>query len=184
MTSTWYALDVSQLVGIIVTAVGLYVVLLVLIRINGLRSLTKMSSVDFASTVAIGSLIASVILSERPSLLQGVVGLVALFAMQGAFAALRRRVDTSRVENDPVLLMDGPRILEDNLAATRVTRDDLYAKLREANVLNLDQVHAVVLETTGDVSVLHGAGGDFDPDLLDSVRRDPAALSIRRQHGS
>nr|WP_274388191.1 YetF domain-containing protein [Salsipaludibacter albus] len=101
--------------------------------------------------------------------------------MQGGFAALRRRVNTSRVENDPVLLMDGGRILEDNLAATRVTRDDLYAKLREANVLNLDQVRAVVLETTGDVSVLHGPADQFDPDLLASVRRDAAILPFRRR---
>ncbi|MBY5163870.1 DUF421 domain-containing protein [Nitriliruptoria bacterium AS10] len=174
-------MDVSQLVGIVVTTIGIYAVLLVLIRVNGLRSLTKMSSVDFASTVAIGSLIATVILADRPSLLQGAVGLVALFAMQGGFAALRRRVNTSRVENDPVLLMDGGRILEDNLAATRVTRDDLYAKLREANVLNLDQVRAVVLETTGDVSVLHGPADQFDPDLLASVRRDAAILPFRRR---
>ncbi len=174
MSSSWYALDLSQLVGIVATALGLYVVMLALIRLNGLRSLTKMSSVDFVTTVAIGSLLATVVLSDRPSLLQGAVGLAALFALQGGFAVLRRRVDTSTVENTPVLLMDGPRILEDNLAATRVTRGDLYAKLREANVLNLDQVRAVVLETTGDVSVLHGPEGEFDPDLLRDVRRDPA----------
>ena len=171
MTTSWYALDLSQLVGIAATAVGLYVALLVLVRINGLRSLTKMSSVDFVTTVAIGSLLATVVLSDGPSLLQGVVALVALFALQGGFAALRRRIDTSTVENSPVLLMDGATILDDNLASTRVTRDDLYAKLREANVLNLGQVHAVVLETTGDVSVLHGTEEDFDPDLLRHVRR-------------
>jgi len=43
------------------------------------------------------------------------------------------------------------------------------AKLREANVFNYHEVEAVVLETTGDVSVLHG-GSNFDNDLLADVR--------------
>lgn len=171
MSPSWYALNFSQLVGILATAVGLYAALVVLIRVNGLRSLTKMSSVDFVTTVAIGSLIATVLLTDRPSLTQGAVGLVALFGLQGGVSALRRRMDTSVLENTPVLLMDGPEVLDDNLAATRVTRGDLYAKLREANVLNLDQVVAVVMETTGDVSVLHGEPSEFDRDLLRDVRR-------------
>ena len=52
----------------------------------------------------------------------------------------------------------------------RITRDDLYAKLREANVTSFDQVHAVIAETTGDISVLHGGPSDtLDPDLLKNV---------------
>ncbi|WP_311199201.1 YetF domain-containing protein [Leisingera caerulea] len=47
-------------------------------------------------------------------------------------------------------------ILEAALTATRVAESDLIAKLREANVKDLSQVSAVVLETTGDISVLHG----------------------------
>ncbi len=174
MNSSWYAVNLSQLVGLAATAVGLYVVVMGLVRLNGLRSLTKMSSIDFVTTVAIGSLLASVVLSDRPSLGQGAAALVMLFAIQGGFSWLRRRIDVGVLENEPVLLMDGPEILDDNMARTRVTRDDLYAKLREANVLNLDQVRAVVLETTGDVSVLHGQDDDFDPGMLQGLREGPA----------
>lgn len=169
MTGAWYAINVSQLVGIAATAIGLYVVLAVLIRLNGLRSLTKMSSFDFVTTVATGSLIATVILADRPSLGQGAAALAVLFAIQGGFAWVRRRHDVSAVENTPVLLMRGSEILHDNLRSARVTTDDLHAKLREANVLNLEQVHAVVLESTGDVSVLHGTDADFDPVVLKGV---------------
>lgn len=55
----------------------------------------------------------------------------------------------------------------------RITRADLLAKLREANVPRLDQVRAVVMETTGDVSVLHAGSEDrgiLDEELLDGVR--------------
>lgn len=173
MNPSWYAVNVSQLVGVAVTAVGLYAVVVVLIRINGLRSLTKMSSIDFVTTVAIGSLLATVVLSDSPSLAQGAAGLVMLFLIQGGFSWVRRRIPVGMVENEPILLMDGATILDENMARSRVTRDDLYAKLREANVLNLDQVRAVVLESTGDVSVLHGQDADFDPGMLQGLRDGP-----------
>ena len=56
---------------------------------------------------------------------------------------------------------------EDALAKTRVARDDLIAKLREANVRSFKMVRAVVLETTGDISVLHG--DTLDDELLTGV---------------
>lgn len=60
------------------------------------------------------------------------------------------------------------RFLHDGLRRSRVSIDDVKAKLREANVLRYDQVQAVVLETTGDISVLHG-DGRVDLDLLSGV---------------
>jgi len=52
-------------------------------------------------------------------------------------------------------MTDG-EILHETLRATRVAEEDLIAKLREANGLDLAPVRAAVLETTGDISVLHG----------------------------
>ena len=66
-----------------------------------------------------------------------------------------------------MLIMDGNRILYDNLAKTNVSEEDLIAKLREANVRNFDEVLAVVLESTGDVSVIHsGEGKELDRERL------------------
>jgi uncharacterized membrane protein YcaP (DUF421 family) len=132
-----------------------------------------MSAFDFVSTVAIGSMMATTVMTKEPPLLQGLVGLAALFALQWLAAALRRHTSwmTQWIDNEPILLMLDGEILEHNLSRTQVTRDDLIAKLREANALSFDQVRAVVLETTGDVSVLHG-GKDapaLDPVLLEGV---------------
>ncbi|AGP78929.1 hypothetical protein I633_15860 [Alteromonas mediterranea 615] len=60
------------------------------------------------------------------------------------------------MQNTPVILMRNGEIIDGALEKTRVARSDLLAKLREANVLDLNEVRAVVLETTGDISVLHG----------------------------
>lgn len=65
--------------------------------------------------------------------------------------------------------------MEGSLRKARMTVEDLRGKLREANVLERAEVRAVVLETTGDVSVLHGGSGrDVDGWLLEGVRRAEA----------
>ena len=128
-----------------------------------------------ADAVAVGSLIATVLVAEDPPLLQGVVALASLYAVQMALAILRYRTGwvPSLVDNEPLLLMDGTEVLDDNLRQASVTAGDLRAKLREANVVSLDQVEAVVMETTGDISVLHAPpeGPSLDSQLLAGVRR-------------
>jgi uncharacterized membrane protein YcaP (DUF421 family) len=161
----------TQIAAGAVAAAGIYVAVIAATRISGLRSFSKMSAFDFAMTVAIGSLIASAASGQAP-LATVVVGVATLYAAQFAVAVARRHSLLHGVlDNSPLLLMDGERILDDNLAVARLTLDDLHGKLREANVLHYGQIRAVVLETTGDISVLHGTGR-FDDALLRGVRRE------------
>jgi uncharacterized membrane protein YcaP (DUF421 family) len=156
--------------GVLLAAIGMAWVNL-LVRVLGLRSFSKMSSIDFVMTVAMGSLVASAaVAGDWAEMGQILAGIAALFALQWAFAKGRRGSNAfqSMVENEPVLLMEHGQVLDAALDATRVARGDLMAKLREADVTRLEDVRAVVLETTGDVSVLTG---DCDDRLLEGVRR-------------
>jgi uncharacterized membrane protein YcaP (DUF421 family) len=156
----------EALISIIIAAIGIYAAVILFTRIAGKRSFSKMSSFDFAMTVAIGSIIASTVLSASVSLIQGVTGLATVYFLQISAAYLRRYpFFHSVLDNTPLLLMDGTNILEENLRKARVTKGDLRAKLREANVIKLSQVRAVVFETTGDISVLHTS--DENKDLED-----------------
>lgn len=161
----------EALLAIFLGAFGIYAAVILFTRISGKRSFSKMSSFDFAMTVAIGSIIASTVLTTSVSLIQGVVGLAAVYFLQISAAYLRRYpFFHNLIDNTPLLLMDGPNILEDNLRKARVTDGDLRAKLREANVIKLSQVKAVVFETTGDISVLHTS--DENKELEDWLLKD------------
>lgn len=127
-----------------------------------------MSSFDFAVTVAMGSLLAAVTLSGS-SLVDGLVAAGALLLVQAAIAFGRIRFGASAVvDNQPLLLMAGPTMLEGNMRRARVTADDLRAKLRQANIHRYDRVRYVVLETTGDVTVVQG-DGELEQDILVDV---------------
>jgi len=142
-----------------VTAVGIYLAVILLTRISGKRSFSKMSSFDFAMTVAVGSIISTTILSSTVNLIEGISGLTMVYLLQISIALARRNQIVEKiVDNTPLLLMDGDKVLDYNLKKARVSESDLRSKLREANVTQLSQVKAVIFETTGDISVLHSKG--------------------------
>lgn len=175
----WIWSDPTTLALVPLTALAVYLGLIVATRLAGLRSFSKLSSFDFAITVAIGSLMASTISAPTPTLVQGLLALATLYLIQYGVARLRVGGSVVAFDNAPLLLMDGDGMLRENMRAARVTEHDLLAKLREANVLRFSQVRAVVLESTGDVSVLHGEDGELEERLLDGVRPSHQSSSTR-----
>lgn len=173
MDLSWLVTTNSAILMVIISSVGIYITLILFTRISGVRSFSKMSSFDFATTVAIGSVIATTILLEDPPLLQSIAALGSLFVLQMSVARFRNSPFVQKiVDNKPVLLMNGTDILHDNMKSARVTRKDLISKLREANVTQWCQIKAVVMETTGDISVLHhkDTEHEIDEELLEDVR--------------
>lgn len=143
------------------------------VRIVGLRSFSKMTAFDFITTVATGSLLAgAAAATEWSAFFQSSAAVGALLGMQAIIAGLRIHFTewVGVFENEPILLMKDGKMLSANMCKARVSESDIRAKLREANVLKYCDVRAVVLETTGDISVLHG--DDLERSLLETVRRN------------
>ncbi|QLE02577.1 DUF421 domain-containing protein [Galbibacter sp. BG1] len=155
----------------------IFIAVIVLTRIIGLRSFAKFTAYDFAFTIAIGSIISSTLTSST-SIAHGSVAIGGLLVLTFIFSYLQRKFPwiNKLISNKPLLLMKGDTILEENLKYARIDKSQLIAKLREANVLNYDQVRAVVLESTGDISVLHvseGSSEDLNEKILEGVREKP-----------
>ena len=168
----WFEASSTSLIAIILSAIGIYITVIIYTRIAGKRSFSKMSSFDFAMTIASGSILASTILLKNVSLIQGAVGLLIVYILQISTAFLRRYPAFQKItDNDPILLMKDGEIYYDNLKKARVTESDLRGKLREANVIQLSEVRAVVFETTGDVSVLHSADKKLEDWIIKDVNR-------------
>lgn len=163
-------MDSKTALYLIFSVLGVFTIIITITRIFGLRTFAKMSSFDFASTIAIGSVLAAVILNKKQTLLEGGLVLVCIISFQSAFSFLVRKVTWFRAffTNKPQLIMWEGEILHDVLKKCNVGENDLLAKLREANVHKLSDVKAVVLESTGDVSVLHNSG-EIEPYLLKDV---------------
>jgi uncharacterized membrane protein YcaP (DUF421 family) len=145
------------------------------VQIVGLRSFSKMTAFDFIITIATGSLLANAaVATEWPAFLQSAVAMSALLAFQALLAWFRRKSSAVRdlLSNEPVILFRNGKFERETMARVRIAEDDIWAKMREANALELAKVQAVVLETTGDISVLHG---DVLEDRILTGVRDPDA---------
>ncbi|WP_339636436.1 YetF domain-containing protein [uncultured Sulfitobacter sp.] len=141
------------------------------VRVIGLRTFSKMTAFDFVATVATGSLLAGACQATTwPEFAQPTLAISALLGAQFVIAKLRQASDGFEevVQNEPVILMRDGVIFDAALRETRVARADLIAKLREANALRFLDVRAVVLETTGDISVLHG--DTLEQEILEGAR--------------
>ncbi|WP_432670749.1 DUF421 domain-containing protein [Flavobacterium sp. SM2513] len=171
---TYFGISFDKVVTIVIATLLIFIAIILLTRLSGKRSFSKMSSFDFASTIAIGSIIASGILLKDVTPSTAITALTTIFALQTLIAYLRRfGIIHKIIDNQPLLLMDGSTILVENLKKARVTEDDLRSKLRAANVLDISEVRAVVLESTGNLSVLHTSDkkATVQEWLLDGVRR-------------
>lgn len=165
----------ESLVLVVVATAAVYLAVVTATRLAGPRSLATMSSFDFAATVAIGSTVATAANLGTP-LANGIVVVAILYAVQTGAAIVRRRRPAAMViDNRPLLVMAGGEVLADNLRLARLTEPELWSQLRQAGVTHRRQVLAVVMETTGSLSVLRGSPGDLDPELLSDVR-DAARL--------
>ncbi len=157
--------------GLILTGVAvLWTVLLV--RLVGLRAFSKMNSFDFVTTIATGSLIAQAGTRMRwDDYFQAMAAIGGVFLIQWLLATARQKSDRIQgvLTNEPVLLMDRGQFLEHAMTETRVSRSNLLEKLRSAGVTDLSHVRAVVLETTGDISVIRGER--LDAEVMEGVRR-------------
>lgn len=158
MDTNWIGQDFSSFKNILTTGIIIYFAIIALTKIIGLRSFSKMSASDFAVTLAIGSTFAASINSASPNLINSLLSLVFLFCAQWIIARVRCHFPQSLkwLDNTPLLLMEDGKFNEINMKKANVSENDILAKLREANAYDLNKVHAVIFETTGGISVLHG----------------------------
>jgi uncharacterized membrane protein YcaP (DUF421 family) len=180
----WFTTSASTLAGAVLSAAAIYGLVILYTRLAGVRSFAKMSGFDFAMTIAVGSVIASTALSASVSLPVGATVLGVLFLIQWGLAKGRVLMPplSKLLDNEPILVMAEGEILQENLDSSGLTTDDLMGKLREANVLEMSHVRAVVVETTGDVSVLHGEPDrPLSPQVLRGVRHAEQLTGDRAQ---
>lgn len=168
-----FGLDGVDAIRVVVSSVIFYVGIILLLRIFGQRTLSSLSSFDLAAVIAIGAIVGRAILGDTPTLLAGVLGLSTMLILQALSGYSRRFGAIARIVNSPaVVLMAGPEILNDNLAKTHVDHDELIAKLRSAGIRNFSEVACVVLESTGQISIIR-RGAPIDEEMLaDAVGAD------------
>lgn len=168
--STWITTPWSSLGWIALAGIGIYATVIAYIRIVGIRAISEMEAFDYATTVAVGTIIGGTA-TGATSLARGAAAIGLMFGLQMVIGYLRRRYKLQWLfDNNPLLLVKDGEIDWDNMATAQMTEDDLRVKLREHGFWWLDDVQVAVLETTGGFSVLGRSARPATDWALTSIR--------------
>lgn len=154
--NTW-----TSIMKIVIVGTASYAGLLVLQRISGKRTLSKLNAFDLVVTVALGSTLATTILSPDVALADGVVafGVLMLLQLAVTFVSVRTPRFRKLVKASPTLLVENGSMLPDVMQRERVTEDEVLQVVRSTGRASLDGLD-IVLETNGKMSVVSRSDGE------------------------
>jgi len=146
-----------------------YVALVLLLRISGKRTLTKLNAFDdLVITVALGSTLSAILLNKTISLSEGVVafGLLILLQFAITWLAVRWPPFEAVIKSEPSLLLHRGQYLDRAMHTQRITRAEILSAIRAKGAAQIDEIAAVILETDGSLSVVRDA-----PDTAETLKR-------------
>lgn len=117
---------------VLIIAPAAYAALVVILRLSGKRTLSKLNASDLIVTIAIGSTLASIITSKSLALVEGLAALLALVLMQFVVTALSvrfQKIDRI-IKAEPTLLLRDGQLLPRAMRRQRITEGEIQAAAR------------------------------------------------------
>jgi len=141
-------------------AAVVYVVLLVLVRMTGKRTVGQFTPFDMILLVLLGSAVQNSLLGDDISLLGGLILAVTLIALNWSvgFVSARSRTIDSLVEGEPVLLARDGKVFHGVLKREEISPKDFDEALRGQGLLDAAKVRCAFLETDGKISIIKRDG--------------------------
>jgi uncharacterized membrane protein YcaP (DUF421 family) len=147
-----------------------FAALIIVLRVSGKRTLSKMNVFDFVFVVAVGSVFAATIISKDVTLLEGLSALVTLVGFQTILAKIAAHFPRAEriINGNPTLLLSKGRFIQSALKKERVTEEEVRASIRSKGINRVEDVEAVILENDGTLSVAWEAKGPGHSSLVDA----------------
>lgn len=162
---------------VIISAIAIYLVFLLLVRIFGARVLSGLTGFDIVVGVMLGAVAGRVIIGHPPTLAAGIIGLVTLLCCEAAFGMVRNNIRLHRAINArPTVVLAHGQSQPDLMRKTHITFDEITSCVRKAGLSNLKKVRCVILEPSGELSVLDYEE-TLDPEVLHDVLGADRVLS-------
>ena len=152
----------ESLLRVIVGGAFAYGSLVAILRVSGKRTLSKLNAFDLVVTVALGSTLATVLLSKDVAVADGLAAFAVLVLGQYAIStlAVRSRRIRRLVKSEPRVLLYRGQVSEDAMRLERVTLEEIESVVRGAGLSSTGEAGAVILETDGSFHVLAELGAD------------------------
>ncbi|AUZ45873.1 DUF421 domain-containing protein [Pseudomonas orientalis] len=141
----------------VLRAAAIYLVLLVLFKIAGRRSLAELTTFDLVLLMVIGEATQQALLGDDFSLTNAVLVIVTLIAIDIGFSLVKQRsLWFSRLlDGGPTVVVEQGRVLHERLKRARLDEDDILEAARSSQgILEIRQIRFAILERNGKISVI------------------------------
>ncbi len=141
---------------IVSSTASIYVLLLLIFRVAGRRTLAKLTSFDLVLLLIIGETTQQAMIKDDQSITGATVAILSLVSMDMAMAYLKRVFPAfdRLLEGNPVLLVDNGKVLESPLKANHLDEDDIKEAARLSHGLGMEDVRQATLERDGHISIV------------------------------
>jgi uncharacterized membrane protein YcaP (DUF421 family) len=178
-TSLWFSSWASLLKITISSIVG-YLLLILYIRLVGKRATSKMNNFDWIVSVAIGSILASLVILKDVSISDGALAMGWLIGLQFLLTQATTRWTWARrlFLARPSLLYIQGEFVESEMSKQRVSREEILSAIRESGASDMDEIFAVTLEPDAEMAVVkRNRDGRFE--TWDLIERYPRSDELR-----
>lgn len=155
------------LLEVVMRSVIMFVIILVTLRASGKRGMKQLSIFELVLIIGLGSAAGDPMFYEDVGIFPALTVFLVIILLYVGITRLTDRFSWFEriMEGQPVYVIQGGKILLDGLNRTGLSREELFAALRLANVEHLGQVKTVLIETSGDVSILFFPDEQVNPGL-------------------
>lgn len=134
-----------------------YLVLLIVFRISGKRSLAQVTTFDFILLLIIAETIQQALLGGDDSLTNAFLLVLTLVGLDIALSLIKGQSQTLEklLDDVPLVLVEDGKPLQERLKKSRVDESDILSSARMNQGLeSMDQIKYAVLERSGGISVI------------------------------
>lgn len=143
-------------IQILLRSIALFILTLILIRLMGKRSISRMTPFFFVSYMVIAVLAALICTNVITNVAFGflAMGIWVLFPIMLDYLSIKSKGLHDLIYGKETVLIKHGKIMEESLLEVRLTGEELLKELRMKNAFSLADVEFAVMETTGELTVM------------------------------
>lgn len=158
---------ISFLLEIAIRTLIMFILVLILLRLTGKRSIKQLSIFEIVMIIALGSAAGDPMIYKEIGILQASVVFIVVLISYKIITYLITKSDKIEtiLEGKAIYIIHNGHAALESIHHTDLALDEFFAELRVLNIEHLGQVKEALLETNGHVSILFYEDQDVKPGL-------------------
>ena len=159
--------SISYLFEIALRTFIMFILVLILLRLTGKRSIKQLSIFEIVMIIALGSAAGDPMIYKQIGVLQASVVFVVVLVSYKIITYLITKSEKIEgfLEGKSLYIVDNGHAAAESIHHKDLALDEFFAELRVLNIQHLGQVKEALLETNGHVSILYFEDEDVKPGL-------------------